>query len=186
MTKMIAYICAAGMVLLASGCSSMYELSSTPDTSRLSATESTTEPTTEETTSEPLTENNSDPDGESSLSSDDICSILRTNLEEELGDNVTVEYNEDSKNYVVSMWQDGIAMTLISYTTNPDAQAAWDNLRETMKSTSLNLLDTVQNAQPDAHVTVMVLNDVDHSRTFLTVLDGVILSDVADELTASE
>lgn len=119
---------------------------------------------------------------ESASSSDSVCSLLQIALNSSYKDSSSVEYQKDSKTYVISLWKDGIALGLSTINTNETARNAWENLKQSMIALSSSAQETVKNVQPDAHVTVMVLNDNDHTKTLLTVLDGVIIYDAADDI----
>lgn len=138
-------------------------------------------PTTEENTEEQ--ESATVQSSDVALSSDAICLILKAGLSQSFGDDAIVEYSEEAKNYKISIWKDGIAVSFATIPTNPKAKDAWETMKNSIKNMSSELQNTVQNYQPDAHVTVMVLNDLDHSKVLMTVLDGVLIYDAAGELT---
>ena len=93
-------------------------------------------PTTEENTEEQ--EDTTVQSSDVALSSDAICLILKAGLSQSFGDDVIVEYSEEAKNYKISIWKDGIAVSFATIPTNPKAKDAWETMKNSIKICLLN------------------------------------------------
>ena len=100
-----------------------------------------------------------------------IVSILKENMQNGFGDNCNVEYNEELDSYVVSAWNDGLA----EYAMFGEDLTEWNNLIDSLKSTSESLLTSIRQLDPDANITLNVLNDLNTDNVILTVYNGAVV-----------
>lgn len=136
--------------------------------------------------SEPPSENNSvSPDdinpSQGVMDIDAAMAILRVTLADNFGkDSYTLEY--DDKSVTINVWQDGIAEgSVYAAAGDSTAKAAWEFMIEGQKLLCNSVVEQIQAAgAQDYHVMINVLNDLDHSRTLLSILDGTVVYDTVD------
>lgn len=111
-----------------------------------------------------------------------VCRVLANEFSKSFGENVEVHYQENVDNYVIMFWQDGIAAEVEAIPDDQSASSAWSGLSSSLCITCSTLLKTIQPSQPNAHVTIMLLNDKDHSATLLTILDGKVIFNAPEDM----
>ena len=115
------------------------------------------------------------------ISLDALCETIETVLEDKFsGCSVT----HDDSMITVGIWTDGIAMEIGSAAGK--LPEGWKDLREGMISLSnsiRNLIDT--SGWEDIPALLHLLNDLNHDKVFLSILDGAVIYDVTDEGIAS-
>ena len=139
----------------------------------LPPTEPPTEPPTPAPTEPPTT-----PPAESqetTVSPDMIKSILELSIKQSI-ENCKVDYDENSNNYIVNVWQDGVASGAILAASGGD-KSSWDYMVKTFETTSSTLKESINSIDPNAHLTLSVLNDLNTENVLLTILDGVTIYD---------
>lgn len=97
-----------------------------------------------------------------------IVSILKENMQKGFGNNCNVEYNEELDSYVVSAWNDGLA----EYAMFSEDLTEWNSLINSLKSTSELLLTSTRELDPDANITLNILNDLNTDNVILMVYNG--------------
>lgn len=107
-----------------------------------------------------------------------VISILELGLADSFPDTSNVEYDKESDCYMVSVWQDGLVASAMLL----DDKTEWNNMVDVLRESAVSLLDTTQELDPDAHLTLSVLNDMNTDNTVLIIYDGVVMYDAfADE-----
>lgn len=91
-----------------------------------------------------------------------------------------VSYSEEGNNYIIYVKTDGVAL-LATLAQNGTDVESWGKVVESMKDLSKSMSDTVKELDPEAHVTVMVLNDLNTDNTLLTILDGDVITNAVNE-----
>ena len=123
--KSLAFIATIIMLGTLSACNSGNKDSSkeesTVETTAEIATEAVTEEETTEAPTEATTEKPTEPLSELSETQKLIVDILQAGFESSFGENMKIYYEEDKSNYVISIWQDGLAANL----ENEAAADAW-------------------------------------------------------------
>ncbi|MDE6776384.1 MAG: hypothetical protein K2J25_00455 [Oscillospiraceae bacterium] len=142
------------------------------------STVTTTTTTKPETTTEVNAETTSDEDATNiTLSHDTIAGILQLSLQEEI-ENSEVIYDEEEQAYVVSIWQDGLALSL---STMDSSSLEWKSIKESFVNGTDELLETVRELDPDAHLYFQILNDQNLERRLLRIYDGIVIYDVLEQ-----
>ncbi|MDE6707879.1 MAG: hypothetical protein K2K06_07580 [Oscillospiraceae bacterium] len=109
---------------------------------------------------------------ENKFSSEIIKAVLETSVKENLTKNVKVEYNPDANNYRISIWKKGVsAGTIIR--TKKQGIGKWNHMIKSFEKYCHDLKKSVSTMDSTAHVTLLVLNDMNLSRTLLTITDGI-------------
>lgn len=123
--KSLAFIVSISMLATLSACNSDNKDSSKEESTVETTAEITTEAVTEEETTEApteaTTEKPTEPLSELSETQKLIVDILQSGFESSFGENMKIYYEEDKSNYVISIWQDGVAANL----ENEAAADAW-------------------------------------------------------------
>ena len=105
------------------------------------------------------------------IESEIIRAALELSGKNALTDNVRVEDCKNSNNYKISVWKKGVAAGIIRTADKwADTVKAFENYCGDLKK-SVNAMDI------KAHVTLMLLNDMNLNRTLLMVVDGTTIHD---------
>ncbi|WP_405345939.1 hypothetical protein [Ruminococcus sp.] len=120
-------------------------------------------------------------DAGNAFTPDSIVSLLKIALSSS-SDTVetNVSYSEEGNNYIIYVKTDGVAL-LATLAQNGTDVESWGKVVESMKDLSKSMSDTVKELDPEAHVTVMVLNDLNTDNTLLTILDGDVITNAVNE-----
>lgn len=181
--RILAIVCSAAMLACLSACND-----SSDDDSKKETTEETTEVVTEadiESDSESAADSDIDADSDSDfdLNSEDpqelILNILQMGFESSFGENMLVDYEEDTQNYVVSIWQDGLAANL----ANEAAADAWNTMIDTLVSAIGQMTDPIRQIDSTANVTLNILNDENQKDILLTIYNGEVSYNIIDSET---
>lgn len=131
-----------------------------------------------ETTTEVNTGTTSDEDTtDVTLSHDAIASIMQLSLQQEM-ENSTVTYDEEVQAYIISFWQDGLALSL---TAMDSSSTEWKNFKEISVNSADEFLETLRELDADAHLHFRILNDQNLERVLLQIYDGIIIYDVLEQ-----
>lgn len=177
--KLLAIAGSAAMLACLSACSD-----SKDDSSKEKETEATTEVVTEAPT-EPETladadVADADADADLGLNSENpeemVLSILQMGFESSFGENMSVEYEEDAQNYIVSIWQDGLAENI----DGAAATDAWSTMIDTLTSAVDQMISPIRQIDPDANVTLNILSDVNQEDVLLTIYNGEVTFNAAE------
>lgn len=139
------------------------------------ASEKVTEPPTEpETEAKKADNNNSKADIE--LDRDTIKKVLETSMAQGFDeDSFSVDYNEELDSYVISMWQENFTAMIALSKDDPSVKENWDTMVETLTSTSEQMLESVRTMDPDANITINILNDINKDNTLLMIYNGAVV-----------
>lgn len=164
--RILVIACSATMLACLSACDD-----SSDDDSKKEATEETTEI---------VTEANSDGDSDIDLNGENpqelILNILTMGFESSFGENMSVDYEEDAQNYVVSIWQDGLAANL----ENEAAADAWNTMIDTLKSAVSQMTDPIRQIDPTANITLNILSYENQEDILLTIYNGEVTFNVTE------
>lgn len=177
--RILAILCSAAMLACLSACDD-----SSDDDSKKETTEATTEVVTEadiESKSDSESEDDDDDiDSDIDLNGEDpqelILNILQMGFESSFGENMSVDYEEDTQNYVVSIWQDGLAANL----ENEAAADAWNTMIDTLVSAVGQMTDPIRQIDSTANVTLNILSDENQDDVLLTIYNGEVTFNAAE------
>lgn len=168
--RMLSIACSVAMLACLAACNDSSDEDSKKETSE------TTEATTEIVTEADI---DSDSDLGIDLNGEDpqelILNILNMGFES-FGENKSVDYEEDAQNYVVSIWQDGLAANL----KDEAAADAWNTMIDTLKSAVSQMTDPIRQIDPTANITLNILSDENQEDILLTVYNGEITFNAAE------
>lgn len=105
-----------------------------------------------------------------------IRMVLEMTVKENLTENVRVDYSSAASNYRISVWKKGISAGAV-IRTEKQGISGWKNMVRTFENYCRDLKKSVNTMDADAHITLMVLNDLNPEHTLLTVTDGAAVYD---------
>lgn len=108
-----------------------------------------------------------------------IVDILQSGFESSFGENMKVYYEEDKSNYVISIWQDGVAANL----ENEAAADAWSTMIDTLVSAVGQMTDPIRQIDSTANVTLNILNDENQKDILLTIYNDEVSYNIIDSET---
>ena len=101
-----------------------------------------------------------------------IQAALEVTVKKDITENVRVEYNPDVNNYKILIWKKGVsAGTIIR--TKKQGIGKWNHMIKSFEKYCHDLKKSVNTMDSTAHVTLLVLNDMNLSQTLLTITDGI-------------
>lgn len=181
--KSLAFITTIFMLATLSACNSDNKESSKEESTVETTAEITTEAVTEEETTEApteaTTEKPTEPLSELSETQKLIVDILQAGFESSFGENMKIYYEEDKSNYVISIWQDGLAANL----ENEAAADAWSAMIDTLVSAVGQMTDPIRQIDSTANVTLNILNDENQKDILLTIYNGEVSYNIIDSET---
>lgn len=181
--KILAILCSTAMLVCLSACND-----SSNDESQKETTEETTEIVTENEETDAATEiavdseslADSDVNDELDLNGEDpqelILNILQMGFESSFGENMIADYEEDNNNYVISIWQDGLAANLESEATAD----VWNSMVDTIVAAIHQMVDAVRQIDSTANVTLNILSDENQNDILLTIYNGEVTFNAAE------
>lgn len=176
--RILSIACSVAMLACLAACNDSSDEESKKETSE--TTEATTEIVTEaDSDSDSDIDSDSDSDLGIDLNGEDpqelILNILNMGFES-FGENKSVDYEEDAQNYVVSIWQDGLAANL----KDEAAADTWNTMVDTLKSAVSQMTDPIRQIDPTANITLNILSDENQEDILLTVYNGEITFNAAE------
>ena len=93
----------------------------------------------------------------------------------------TVEYNEEINSYVISLWQDNIVSLVFLAKDDDEMKAEWDNMVESICTSSEQLLEAARTFDDDANVTINILNDANTDNVLLMIHNGEVMYDEVNQ-----
>lgn len=177
--KTLAFITTISMLATLSACNSDNKDSSKEETTTEVITEAVTEEETTEAPTEATTEKPTEPLSELSETQKLIVDILQAGFESSFGENMKIYYEEDKSNYVISIWQDGVAANL----ENEAAADAWSAMIDTLVSAVGQMTDPIRQIDSKANVTLNILNDENQKDILLTIYNGEVSYNIIDSET---
>ncbi len=137
--------------------------------------EKVTEPPTEPETEAKKADNN-DSKADIELDRDTIKKVLETSMAQGFDeDSFSVDYNEELDSYVISMWQENFTAMIALSKDDPSVKENWDTMVETLTSTSEQMLESVRTMDPDANITINILNDINKDNILLMIYNGAVV-----------
>ena len=101
-----------------------------------------------------------------------IKSVIMIAVKANLTDDVKIDYDPATNNYRVSVWKKGITTgTLVR--TKKEGIDKWNKLITYFENYCRDLKISVNTMDAEAHVTIMILNDLNLKQTLLTITDGI-------------
>lgn len=146
----------------------------TPDSSP------TLEPSAPEETT-PTTEPTKPAESEYTIDLDTFMAVLRVMISQNFGENnYTMEY--DGTGVTINLWSDNIAMGVAAAAIgDADALASWDYMVDSQKTLCNSIVKQAEDVGlENYYVMLNVLNDLDHSKTLLSVMNGVVIYDAVN------
>lgn len=92
-----------------------------------------------------------------------------------------VEYNEEVDSYVISLWQENIVSSVLLAKEDEDLKAEWDNMVESICTSSEQLLEAARTFDDDANVTINILNDANTDNVLLMIHNGEVMYDEVNQ-----
>ena len=89
----------------------------------------------------------------------------------------SVDYNDESDSYVISMWQEDFTALIAFSKDDPDVKESWDNMVESLTTSSNQMLESIRIFDADANLTLNILNDLNKDNTLLMIYNGVVMYD---------
>lgn len=143
------------------------------------ASEKATEPPTEAITELPMTEaDKSDEEVDRGVVERILKESMAQGFDEEY---YTVEYNEEINSYVISLWQDNIVSLVFLAKDDDEMKAEWDNMVESICTSSEQLLEAARTFDDDANVTINILNDANTDNVLLMIHNGEVMYDEVNQ-----
>ncbi len=185
MKRIIALFTSILMVFLLTSCGDDSKSSTGADTQRTEQQEQ--QASSENTSVEPNKKSDSTESGNPSDTSENaadlvaVMSLLRDAAVQNYGENnYTLEYDETG--VTLSLWKDNLAMgSALAATGDESAKEAWGNMVESHKTLCNSIVTQTKDiGLENYYVTVNVLNDMDKSKTLLTILNGVVVYDAVN------
>lgn len=109
---------------------------------------------------------------EKNFNSKIIGAVLETSIKENLRGNVKIDYSPDVNNYRISVWKKGISAGAI-IRTKKHGISKWNRLIKSFEKYCCDLKKSVNTMDSTAHVTLLILNDMNLSQTLLSITDGI-------------
>lgn len=98
--------------------------------------------------------------------------------------NYEVQLSDEKDMVIVNTWTDGLTMDLMLGKDDESIIQSWENIKESINNSSLNLSNIAKNEfkLDNVHVTLNILNDLNKDNVLLTSFNGIILYDVLEDL----
>ena len=118
---------------------------------------------------------------ESTINLELIMAVLKITLTDNYGeDNFTLEYDDTAA--TINLWSDGIALgSALAANGNKEAIEAWGSVIEGHKYLCNSVVEQIESNGIENYVVMInILNDLDTSKTILTILNGEVIYDVVN------
>lgn len=154
----------------------------TAETTVTTTEEETTVTTTEETTAEETTISEKETVAETikeetvKFSPDELCDAMKLTLSTTF-DSVNVGYFESEQLYVCTVSKNGLATMATAVMDGTIEKSQWDEYVKTLQKTSRILVDEMNVYQLGAHVSIIVVNDINNENYLLLYTDGKLIED---------
>lgn len=114
--------------------------------------------------------------------SETIRALIEFTVRANLTENVRVDYNPAANNYRISVWKKGISAGTVIRTRKQGIKG-WKRMIGSFEKYCSDLKKSVNTMDSEAHITLMVLNDMNPGQTLLTVTDGAVIYDFMTNTT---
>lgn len=100
-----------------------------------------------------------------------IQAALEVRVRKDITENVRVEYNPDANNYKILIWKKGISVGVITR-TRVQGIFQWQHVKKKLERYCRDLKNSTSEFDATAHVTLMLLNDMNLNYVLLSIMDG--------------
>ena len=105
-----------------------------------------------------------------------IGKALEITVKEQITENVLVAYNSASNNYRIQIWKDGVSAGAFIRGIKK-----WNAMIKLFENYCTDLKKATNELDSSAHVTLMILNDLNQFQTLATITDGATLYNFMEE-----
>ena len=110
------------------------------------------------------------------FSSEIIGKALEITVKEQITENALVSYNPATNNYRIQIWKDGVSAGAFIRGIKK-----WNQMIKLFENYCTDLKKATNKLDSSAHVTLMILNDLNHFQTLATITDGATLYNFMEE-----
>ena len=107
-----------------------------------------------------------------------IGKALEITVKEQITENVLVSHNSASNNYRIQIWKDGVSAGAVIRGIKK-----WNAMIKLFENYCTDLKKAVSEMDSNAHVTLMIVNDLNHFQTLATITNGAVLYNFMEELS---
>ena len=105
-----------------------------------------------------------------------IGKALEITVKEQITENALVSHNPATNNYRIQIWKNGISAGAVLHGIKK-----WNAMIKLFESYCTDLKKAVSEMDSSAHVTLMIVNDLNHFQTLATITDGATLYNFMEE-----
>lgn len=113
-------------------------------------------------------------------STSEIASLLET-ISSSSFENVSVNYDAASDTYVCKITQEGLALAYMQVAIGTVQKSSWDNMVESIQEYCKSMHTSIQQLGSTSNVGVFVMNDENPDNVLVSIVNGEVISNVADE-----
>ena len=99
-----------------------------------------------------------------------IGKALEITVKEQITENALVSHNSATNNYRIQIWKDGVSAGAVIRGIKK-----WNAMIKLFENYCTDLKKASNELDSSAHVTLMILNDLNHFQTLATITDGATL-----------
>ena len=107
-----------------------------------------------------------------------IGKALEMLAKEQITENALVSHNPATNNYRIQIWKDGVSAGAVICGIKK-----WNQMIKLFENYCTDLKKAVSEMDSSAHVTLMIVNDLNHFQTLVTITDGATLYNFMEELS---
>lgn len=121
------------------------------------------------------------PESNTQISMDVVIGILKMSLSDAYGANYTIEGDETG--ITISIWQDNVAMGAAFIAQgNAELIESWNEMKSSLQVLCQGVKESVAELGfQDTPILINLLNDLDHEKMLLSILDGEVIYDCTQE-----
>jgi hypothetical protein len=105
-----------------------------------------------------------------------IGKALEITVKEQITENVLVSHNSASNNYRIQIWKDGVSAGAVIHGIKK-----WNQMIKLFEDYCTDLKKATNALDSSAHVTLMILNDLNQFQALATITDGATLYNFMEE-----
>ena len=110
-----------------------------------------------------------------------IGKALEITVKEQITENALVSHNSATNNYRIQIWKDGVSAGAVIRGIKK-----WNAMIKLFENYCTDLKKAVNEMDSNAHVTLMIVNDMNHFQTLATITDGATLYNFMEEKVNAE
>lgn len=114
------------------------------------------------------------------LSKNEVAAKMETVLKQNFT-NSNVYYNEEYGWFQADIIYDGAAMMAVFASADSELKTAWDGVVDSMATLNRSMTEVVESADYSDSVVLMLLNDENTDNVLVTIMDGIVMSNAAEE-----